>query len=529
MNAKSLDNIKIPTFFYLIPYLLSVGCSYTSKPLYEATPAVQPTPQVKSIAQRAAPDIIQDQLTIHIPHQESLPSTVSFKALSYYEKNPSIVINVPVEMALAAKEEKLMQAGKRFGGSATLQQLNYLYQAKRISNTEYNQKKSALSTRSSALTEVGDFNKVPGNFFKTIGYFNKTEQEIEKSLMRIGFNVLDRSKFEAQLKDLRDSSFDNTNKGNTSSITDEYPEEIRMAMDVHKKRLEKGLISTEEYIKETKYLASKRHPTKVPPRQQNEIIDITEVIRAVQKGKVKADYLLQINELKVVKSYDRQFSVSDYPEAQSFLNSHQGLKFGNGEGNLKRSIPMSWFRAEFNAKLIHIKTGSIVWIGNHTVYSPSAETEGASILFNVERYASNVSNITSSIDSYNKSIVKATNLTDTYKNELDNLYIKANEALSFDTKKDKERYEENLKQQINQTKNNHLSALNKLTDLTTNEPASLQEDWDYKYKISDPVVKPLLVENVDSQEMKEKVFEHKINLIKKVTSSLIGTIQLRQL
>ena len=48
-----------------------------------------------------------------------------------------------------------------------------------------------------------------GAIYESDGYYNEAEQAIEGALIRQGFNVLDRSKFEAKLRDLRDRGNDN--------------------------------------------------------------------------------------------------------------------------------------------------------------------------------------------------------------------------------------------------------------------------------------------------------------------------------
>ncbi|MCK5354662.1 MAG: hypothetical protein KAJ63_06055 [Methyloprofundus sp.] len=529
MKAISINSLKIIS---LLPCLFIVSCSYTSKPLYTSIPDIDNTPHIEAITQKTMPGSQRDQLVIHIPQQQPLPSDiVSFKTLQYRETNPSVVINVPVEMALAAKQEKLMQSEKYYDGqNIELKQLTSALARGGINNKEFELKKAELMNKSSAAAEFGRFNQQGDNFFRTAGYYNKAEQEIEKSLLRKGFNVLDRSKFEAQLRDLRDNSsrYDLRGRAQSTSIN-QYPEEVRSAMDILKKRLEKGNISTQEYMQEMKDLSSQKQRASGSSRQQNEMIDISEVIRAVQNGEAKADYLLQINEIKVVKSYDRQFTIADYPETQKFIEGHRGLKIGRGEGELPDSIPTPWYRAEFNAKLIHIKTGSIVWVGSHTVYSPAAEKAGISIYFDVEQYISNAAKISSIIDSYNRDVIEKTATVNELEKELNNLYLTASKTKKFDSEESKNNYERHLRAQISSLESKHRTAHSELSAMAKNEPIVAREEWDYRYRVSAPKVKPLLVEDINNLAMKEKVLEHKIKLIKEVTSALIGTIELNRM
>jgi len=135
------------------------------------------------------------------------------------------------------------------------------------------------------------------DLYSTSGYYNFVEEQIEKSLIKCGFNVIDRSKFEA------------------------------------------------------KYSGNKR------------LKHISDVIRAAQEGEIRSDYVLQINVLKIgiVKKH---INIIDNSEIYSLLIDDPSLK----EQILEfQSIPI--VSVQFNAKLIDVPTGQIVWLGNHTLSS----------------------------------------------------------------------------------------------------------------------------------------------------------------
>lgn len=167
------------------------------------------------------------------------------------------------------------------------------------------------------------------NDFSTSGYFHAAEQQIEKELIKHGFKVLSREKFEAKLRKAR------------------------------------GTVRSEGL---------------------QELTDITEVIRAAEDGDLKSDYLLQINEFTQNDVAIYEINLGSYGEFQGLMNI-----FPKATSKLQKIqyLPCSEFSTTLNAKLIHVQTGRIVWIGDHTASTRGLYSNLLSLRLGVEEKVSN--------------------------------------------------------------------------------------------------------------------------------------------
>ena len=130
--------------------------------------------------------------------------------------------------------------------------------------------------------------------FRTAENFDILEQFVEKGLLMSGFHVKDRSKFEAKLRDLRDTDAKHW-WGRTSVDSDLG--QLKGELD---KQLKDGSITMDEYTEQLvgarEQLSDKRYGKN---REKDEVSDISELIRAAQDGEVQADYILQVNNMWV--------------------------------------------------------------------------------------------------------------------------------------------------------------------------------------------------------------------------------------
>lgn len=154
--------------------------------------------------------------------------------------------------------------------------------------------------------------------FATSGFFNTAEQQIEKELMRQGFNVISREKFEVKLRKER---------GDTGSTQD-----------------------SDTALRELK--------------------DIAELIRAAEAGDLTSDYLLQINEFRQNDISKYSINLMDYPNYRQLLEQNPEL---SKQLDAKKTLACDELSASINAKLIHIKSGKIVWIGQHSISNRNLE------------------------------------------------------------------------------------------------------------------------------------------------------------
>lgn len=177
--------------------ILCSGCSSqkTSPPLFISSP----------------PQQLPDELyLLNIPNA---PEPVSFP----------LKINIPQQDVSVSKENSVMQLGVTVkpGSSVIINVPEY-----------YNQ--PSEEQRGTPLSDNMEF--------RTADYFSILEQYIERGLISIGLNVKDRSKFEAKLRDLRDSGKD-----------DSYT----MALADLQKELDAGKLSRAEFAEEAKQLRDK--------------------------------------------------------------------------------------------------------------------------------------------------------------------------------------------------------------------------------------------------------------------------------
>ncbi len=171
--------------------------------------------------------------------------------------------------------------------------------------------------------------------FTTNNYFNLAEQYIEKELIRNGFAVIDRSKLEQVLRETNASdkiSKEDFQTLSESNISENVQEKITDAM------LSQGL--------------------------GNKLNDIADVITAAQNPKVNSDYVLQINKFDTPTRKRQKVDLSRIPKFRRF--KEENAQFAP---QLANEYVYYIYEVTFNAKLIEVNTGNILWIGDHTISS----------------------------------------------------------------------------------------------------------------------------------------------------------------
>lgn len=201
--------------------------------------------------------------------------------------------------------------------------------------------------------------------FNTAAFFNEAEQQIEKVLIRKGFRLLSRSKFEAKLRDLRDETRCET----ISCLRSKVAPEVRPILDKLEADYKRGVISTSQYMSEVGAIKAQAQTASMGRNRnddQKELTDISEVIRAAQSGDTQADYILQINRFETEKTLRATKRLIEVEKVRAFIGQYPDIESQfNSPG--RDSISCAINGAELNAKLIHVKSGAIVWIGSHTL------------------------------------------------------------------------------------------------------------------------------------------------------------------
>lgn len=475
-------------FMMIMAYLLTSCGPKSYAPLYEsATPVVTPTPLLIPMVERSIPSIERQQLSFSLaeetfPDEDDYFNNPDFKR-DNQETGPSVIIAVPEEVNQLSKNK----------------QSNY--QAKNDTEKELN------------------------DVFRTDGYYNEAEQAIEGALLRKGFNVLDRSKFEAKLRDLRDRANDTRYWWSNYDRLIEN-KDYDALKNLLAEKLKKGELSQTDYIKqisEVDEISQIGLPGK--RRTEDEMTDIAEVIRAAQTGKEQADYLLQINGVAVSDAGNRMLPISELPQVQQFMKDNPGLRFGELPNALPLGIPSNWLRVEFNAKLIGVKTGSIVWLGSHEVESWAAEPIRINI--DIQRKVNNADEVNGVIRKHNLKLRDLSNNLNSKAEQLRAAYAKGSQSRKFDKKEQYEIYRNNLQKEINSLTQQHSAALSKFVTAMNQPPAEAESNWTYSYIVSEPHIIPdLLADGRQSIAGEQRLLRHRRELIRTVTQQLISTIKL---
>lgn len=345
------------------------------------------------------------------------------------------------------------------------------------------------------------------NVFKTAEYFNKAEQEIEKSLIRKGFTVIDRSKFEAELRERR-----------TKEKTQYKSDSMKAAI----KELDEGKdakrITRDEYLEGLRDLESKNDIFEKGGTRTagtKELVDIGELIRAAEKGTVQADFILQVNRFETGAISDKNIYLPSHPSLREVADKNIELIQTLEQKNYSNILQPGYF-GYLNAKLIEVKTGSIVWVGEHRV--ESGDVEDITVQLDIQKVPANLSEIQNTADRFNLQ------LRDLASKSAQESAIIVNENLENEVRKSAEAQYYSYSKQ--------LSAL---------QPDNVQyPQWTYKYEISRPRVTPQFPSLRDLELLEKKgeersshneflrlknyAIEHQSTLVKEVSKMLIGTI-----
>lgn len=472
-------------FFIVISFVIACGST---------PPKLQTIPQVNMVQ---VPDIPANEdlsTNIRINKSETSSELLSDNVISrknfVVKSNARVVISVPVEQQ---RKEAKRELDKKIRTSTTW-------------NNRQEQGQKDLQTSDNLAQKSDDsFNTAE---FSTAEYFNKAEQQIEKSLLGKNFMVMDRSKFEAELRDRREES-----RGNNDSEAKKA--EIRNIEELRDSKQ----ITRDQYVEKLQDIESKYDIISQSNTREvgdNELVDISELIRAAQEGKNQADYILQVNSFDIGPISDRQLALSEQSQINNLALEHPQLIDAMYDAGYAVITQPGYF-GYLNAKLIDVQTGAIVWVGEHRVQSENVTN--IDIQLTMSREVSNEKEVSDAISSHNKSLTKQKNLV---------TQIGAStqqQGLSSDVQQ----------QRLNEY-NTQLAVLNKMLQAKVEIP-----QWQYRYNISQPNVQPnfpsyfemqkLQKSSNDSQRayneylrIKDRMGRHQSEIAKKVSKELISTI-----
>jgi len=440
------------------------GCSTSVPPMYTTQPILNPVPDVAPLALVEADALNSESLSVTLPNLDTTPDPSNYvnspasKILAF--ANPSVVIAVPVEK-----------------------------------DTEVN----------SALDK---------NEFKTEGYIADYEPIIEKALIRKGFSVIDRSKFEAKLRDLRDRSAD-------TGWHDTQDKIINRMINTLEKQLNAGEITEHEYTIKLNELQSS---SKTRNKDEKEIVDMSELIRAAQSDGVKADYILQVNnKVQPRLSHQEELMLQGAEPVEEYRRRNPSLHYGYEAGNIVPSVPTPMYRCELSAKLINVATGRVIWVGSHELTSRSAED--FLITLEIAKRPSNLHAINEEIQKYNRESERLVTEARSIESALLQLYRQAMQVQKFDDGDVAEEYKQTMTAKISRYEENYRQAQAALQEHNAKRPAT-QPEVRYEYSVSKPLIKPNLGLIDSNDYMTRKSIEDHVKKLTNITvASLLDTIK----
>lgn len=470
-------------FIKILPLsLILMSCGLTPPKLDQMPETVAMKAPIKPVSQNLSTDItIKKTPTL----QEVLDENVISKKGFAVKADARVVISVPIDLQRKEQNRDLQDKIRKSGWSG---------------RQEQNDRDIADSK---ALTHSQD-----DVAFSTAEYFNKAEQEIEKSLLRKSFTVMDRSKFEAELRDRREKKSDkNTSKALTAEIS-------RL-----RKQNKSGLISDKDLIAEIEAAENRYSEDSSGNTREagdNELVDISELIRAAQEGQNQADYILQVNSFDIDPISDRQLYISEQEKIAAHFIEHQGLLDEMYEQNVA-TITQPGFFGYLNAKLIDVKTGAIVWVGEHRVESQNVID--IRVKMTMSRQAANEAKIKGFVQGYNNRVKRK-------QDEINRLYLYAHNK-SITKKEQKQRVLA------------YNTAMKDYKELIKQQPEV--PNWEYSYNVSQPSISPDFPSEFELKKiqktsnlsqknynqflrLKERLGNHQSKIAKLVSKELIATI-----
>ena len=228
------------------------------------------------------------------------------------------------------------------------------------------------------------------DIFRTRNYHNTAEDFLSTNLIHEGLRVKDRVKFEAMLRDLRDIGDEFRRRAELRAYSDPA---VEVSMLDIAERLNRGELSRTEYAAEAFMLRSRLGwGLQVgDKRSDDELIDTAELIRAANISGNPAEYILQVNHLRVrnIKTSTRLLS---NPKVRAFADRYEAVKEKYTDAS-SSDLACDAVQMTMRAKLIEVASGNVIWIGSHTV----TELDNRQIELEI-RYRRSVDNYESILD-----------------------------------------------------------------------------------------------------------------------------------
>lgn len=401
------------------------------------------------------------------------------------------------------------------------QQFDIFYKAKNTQPNEDNyvnargsvinlDKKSKVVIALPVETSPSINSTLGADVFKTEGYINKAEVVVEKELLRAGFDVIDRSKFEAKLRTKREN--------NSHKETLVY-EKAKKLLD---EKLKNTTISKEEYVHE---LAKLKETTQHRSRGQKELIDMSELIRAAGSKGVQADFILQLTTIEEYKGYKTQVKIHGNPDVENYLKNNPDVTYGDRANSIPYSFDTQVFRVVFAAKLFDVQTGKVVWTGSHELNS--LDIENIRAIFNIGKKDINSFTINNEINGLNSKAMAIKKESVAAKNKLIELYNYASSERKYKDKEEQKIGEKRLKDNISKYEN-IIKSNNDLIKKFNLEFKNYNPEVKYQYIVSNLLIEPNLnPEKASTNQELKVILDHRKRLLSSTIRALFNTINVK--
>jgi len=260
-----------------------------------------------------------------------------------------------------------------------------------------NKRSKKNSTSNERMQDLAYEKEVSNQTFKTKNFFNIAEQQIERELIKHNFKVKSRSKFEAKLRSMRDTT-KISERSYYNDVLSKVDKNIRPIVENLKKRFENNELTPADYLKQLGQFQTTITKSRDEDKS-DELTDISEVIIAAGSKGIKADYILQIN---IFETDNRNSVYADLRYSSSFRryvrSNPDYIKSMRSKSTKARCDILA---ATLNAKLIHVQSGDIIWIGEHTLDELSLGSREVTYEFGSEKYVTNTAKIRAFVTAQN--------------------------------------------------------------------------------------------------------------------------------
>jgi hypothetical protein len=338
--------------------------------------------------------------------------------------------------------------------------------------------------------------------YRSVGYAHHVESELERALIRRGLKVIDRTRFEAKLRDLRDRAEYLRNHWWSRNVSSQTNPALDGLLEKLGKDLAENKITQQQYQeKAAEAMNQMRVASSTTKRGENEVADRAELMRAVipGNGEPKAEYLLHVDRFELSPRGRRAIDLANNPAIKTYMAKHPGLRVGaNPETSLPANVYQPAYVISASAKIIQVESGAIIWTAEHELDVSALFESGTSVTFQTSREVSNVDDILDPVRAYNTRVKAAYDKAATAHRSLVRVMDRHDSVRTFTSQYEADQYVASRQTELNRAMNAFNTSLGQLATAEASRPTE-EVPLLYAYKIQGPFIQPDL-RGMDSKE-----------------------------